>query len=246
MSGDKSAILVLGAASDIGREIIRSLDDGSSLIFAHYHTGLDKITALQAEIRSTIVPIRADLGSESDVAALVAEVKNHCTCPDKIVHLPAPKFAYVRFRELPWETFQHQLDVELKSIVLILREFLPLMASRRAGRIVLMLSSCCFGTPPKNLAHYTTTKYALLGLMKSVAVEYADKHITCNALSPSMVETKFLSEVPEKVVELAAAGHPLKRNGLPRDIAPLVKFLLSEESSFINGANIPVTGGSVF
>ena len=188
----------------------------------------------------------ADLTQEKEVAALITKIQTFCTCPDKIVHLPAPKLSFTRFKDVPWEHFQNEIDIELKSIVLVLREFLPLMAKNKYGKIIFMLSSVCSGVPPKALAPYTTSKYALLGLMKSLAAEYADKKISVNAISPSMAETSFLSGVPDKLVELAAAAHPLKRNAVPADIAPMVKFLLSKDADYITGANIPITGGSVF
>ena len=102
------------------------------------------------------------------------------------------------------------------------------------------------GVPPKALSHYTTIKYALLGLVKSLASEYADKCIRINAVSPSMTETKFLSNINEKLIEISAQNNPLNRNATPSDIVPAVKFLLSGDASFINGANIPITGGEIF
>lgn len=241
-----SITLVLGASSDIGGEIIRSIDDGASLIFAHYHQNEGKIKKLQSLVKSKLVPICADLTQEVEIAALVTQIQAFCPCPDKIIHLPAPKLAFTRFKDVQWESFQNEIDVELKSIVLVLKEFLPLMAKNKYGKVIFMLSSVCCGVPPKALAPYTTSKYALLGLMKSLAVEYADKKINVNAISPSMAETSFLSGVPEKLVELAAAAHPLNRNAVPQDIAPIVKFLLSHEADYITGVNIPIAGGSVF
>ena len=138
------------------------------------------------------------------------------------------------------------MDIELRSIVMVLSKFLPLMAKDGVGKIVFVLSSVCSGVLPKALAHYTTTKYALLGLMKALAAEYADKHVSINAVSPSMTDTAFLSELPAKLVELSAAAHPLKRNASTKDIAPVIKFLLSPAADYICGANIPVTGGGVF
>jgi 3-oxoacyl-[acyl-carrier protein] reductase len=120
------------------------------------------------------------------------------------------------------------------------------MAKDGFGKIVFMLSSVCYGVPPKTLAHYTTTKYALLGLMKALAAEYADKHISINAVSPSMMDTSFLSELPAKLIEISAAAHPLKRNASTREVAPIIKFLLSRDADYITGANIPIAGGSVF
>jgi 3-oxoacyl-[acyl-carrier protein] reductase len=246
MSSFNSTILVLGASSDMGGEIIKSIDDGDSLIFAHYHRNDEKIKKLQSEVRSQIVPICADLTQDKDIAALVTEIKTYCPHPDKIIHLPAPKLEFNRFKDIAWEHFQSEVDIELRSIFLVLKEFLPLMAKNRYGKIIFMLSSVCCGMPPKALAPYTTSKYALLGLMKSLAVEFADKKITVNAVSPSMAETSFLSGVPDKLVEVAAAAHPLKRNAVPGDIAPMIKFLLSNEADYITGVNIPIAGGSVF
>ena len=86
----------------------------------------------------------------------------------------------------------------------------------------------------------------MLGLVKSLASEYADKNIQINALSPSMIETKFLDNINEKLVELSAYNHPLKRNAKIDEITPIIKVLISKESNYINGVNIPITGGSVF
>ena len=246
MSDYSSTILVLGASSDIGGEIIKTIDDGTSLILAHYHKNAEKVERLKESVRSEIVPIGADLTQEQDITALISEINKYTPCPDKIIHLPAPKFAYTRFKDVEWDHFQSEMDIEIKSIVLLLKEFLPLMAKQKFGRIVFMLSSVCLGIPPKALAPYTVSKYALLGLMKSLAAEYADKKITVNAVSPSMAETSFLSDVPELMVEMAAAAHPLKRNALPQDIAPMIKFLLSEDAGYITGTNMPITGGIAF
>lgn len=246
MTEPGSVVLVLGASSDIGREVIRKIDDGTSLILAHYNRNLDKLTQLQSEVRSNIMPIQADLSRDKDVEAMLARIADVCPYPQKIVHLPAPRMSYTRFKDATWKTFQQEMDIELRSIVLVLSKFLPLMAKDGAGKIVFMLSSVCYGVPPKALAHYTTTKYALLGLMKALAAEYADKRISINAVSPSMIDTAFLSELPGKLIELSAAAHPLGRNGSTQDIAPIIKFLLSPDADYITGANIPVTGGSVF
>ncbi len=246
MTERQSVVLVLGASSDIGREVIREIDDGTSLVLAHCNRNLEKLTHLQSEVRSTILPIQADLSRDEDVEAMLARIAGVCAYPQKIVHLPAPRMSYTRFKDVSWPTFQHEINVELRSIVMVLSKFLPLMAKDGGGKIVFMLSSVCHGTPPKALAHYTTTKYAILGLMKALAAEYADRHISINGVSPSMTDTSFLSELPAKLIELSAAAHPLKRNARPQDIAPVIKFLLSSDADYISGADILVTAGSVF
>ena len=81
--------------------------------------------------------------------------------------------------------------------------------------------------------------------MKSLATDYAGYGITVNAVSPSMIETKFLAETSHLIVEQAAAEHPMKRNAQVGDVVPAMAFLLSEEARFITGVNLPVTGGSI-
>ena len=109
-----------------------------------------------------------------------------------------------------------------------------------------MLSSYVLGVPPIALTHYTTIKYSMLGLLKSLASEYANKNIQVNAISPSMCETKFLDGINEKLIEINAANNPLKRNASVNDITPIIKMLISRKSDYLNGVNIPITGGSIF
>jgi 3-oxoacyl-[acyl-carrier protein] reductase len=134
--------------------------------------------------------------------------------------------------------------MQLTTAFILLQSFLPKMAAVKYGKVVFMLTSYTIGIPPSAMAHYVTAKYAMLGLMKSLAAEYAGKQICINAVSPSMIETGFLSQIPEKIVEFTAQQHPQKRNALPSDVVPVIKFLLSDEAGFVTGINIPVTGGA--
>ena len=242
----KDIVLIIGASSDIGSGLIRELSDSDSIILAHYNNSEDKIKKIQAESNLKLIPVRADLLDEKQVLDLIGDIKKNYGFPNKIVHFPAPRVNNIRFKDVKWEDFQKNIYIQLKSIILILKEFLPFMAKERRGKIVFVLSSYTLNIPPKALSHYVTVKYALLGLMKSLASEYSDKAININAVSPSMVDTGFLTNIPEKIIELTAQAHPLKRNATVKDIAPVIKFLLSNSADYISGVNIPVSGGSAF
>ena len=127
----------------------------------------------------------------------------------------------------------------------MLQQFLPAMAKGRYGKVVLTLSSCTAGTPPRYWTAYTTVKYAMLGLMKSLAAEYADKGVRVNGISPSMIDTEFVAGLPHLILEQNQAEHPLKRLARPEDVAGVIQMLLSEQGDYISGENILISGGSV-
>ena len=112
------------------------------------------------------------------------------------------------------------------------------MQKQRSGKIVFMLTSYVVGMPPKYQAAYTTVKYALLGLMKSLAAEYADKGIAINGVSPDMIQTKFISQLPHLLVEQYAGTLPGKRILSVDDVVPAFQFLLSDGANLIHGENI--------
>jgi 3-oxoacyl-[acyl-carrier protein] reductase len=238
-------VFITGASSDIGEALIKSLAE-ECVIIAHYNSNNKRLLELQKETKNKIVPIQANFSSNESIIKMLDTIESEIGVPNKIIHLAAPKFENLRFKEVDWNNFQNEINISLGSITLILNRFLPKMALQKRGRVVTILSSVVLGVPPKALTQYTTVKYALLGLMRALASEYADKKITVNCISPSMVETQFLSQINERIVELAAEAHPLKRNAAVLDVIPSILMLMSDNAAYINGVNIPITGGSNF
>lgn len=238
------ATLILGASSDIGLALMERLLPGGGTIYAHYHQSRSKLDRFSAAIASgQMIPVEADFTQRSQIESLLDRVVAKGS-PERIVHLPAPKITHIRFSQLDWETTQREIDVQLRSIMLILGRLLPAMAKAKRGKVLFVLSSYVLGVPPKFMSHYITVKYALLGLMAALSSEYAEKGIGINAVSPSLTQTDFLREIPEKLVEMNAEQHPLKRNAVPADLVPLMAMLLSGESNYVSGVNIPIAGGS--
>jgi 3-oxoacyl-[acyl-carrier protein] reductase len=190
-----------------------------------------------------IVPIQADFMDASGVDSMISQINGTGILPDHIVHLPAPKAYNKQFHKDKWKNYELGWEVSVRSAVLTLQAFIPNMVKNRHGRIVFMLTSCTQNYPAKFQASYVTVKYALLGLMKSLAVEYGDKGITVNGVSPDMMETKFLSEIPELIVEQNRGNSPLGRNILVEEVTPLIKHMLSDAGASMTGQNIAITGG---
>jgi 3-oxoacyl-[acyl-carrier protein] reductase len=249
----RDLVLITGASSELGRELVsrlaRSGGDGR-IILAHYFNNRDAIPTERG-----IIPLQADFSHAEAVQKLAECILSDFGSPDKIVHLPAERLRYERFAKFDAARFDRDFAIQFRSIVTLLSAFLPVSVQTRKkpegdrrpnAKVVFALSSALLGAPPKFMSAYTATKYAMWGLMRALAAEYADSRVNVNAVSPSMIETQFLASIPAKAIEFAAASNPAGRNATTRDIVPAIEFLLSPESDYMNGANIPITGGSAF
>jgi 3-oxoacyl-[acyl-carrier protein] reductase len=242
-------ILVTGASSALGLELLTRLAATDATVYAHHATGGERLRDHLGGLRgpATFLPVAADFRSLAEVDQLVATIRQGHGRPNRIVHACARRLRLERFAQIDGARLQDDFDVSVRSIVTILREFLPELARAGAGgRVVLVLSSVTVGEPPKGMPTYTIVKHALLGLMRALAVEYAEARIGVNAVSPYTMETAFLAEVPHKYAEISASKNPAGRNATPGDVAPVIEFLLSEAAGFVTGVNVPVTAGAAF
>lgn len=236
-------LLVTGASSDVGSELIRRVSGNYSKIWTHYRSSTDIIDRLQSDLGDNITPIQADFSDIESTNNLIQTIIDSGYTPNHIVHLSAQKAHSLQFHKHSWDSYQREIDTSLRSIVMILQAFIPKMAKDNYGKIVFMLSAYLLGVPPKFQSPYITVKYALLGLMRNIAAEYAAKGVTSNAVSPDMMETKFLSGLPDLIKEQSAKDNPLGRNIYVNEVVPTIEYLLSPGSDVVTGQNIGVTGG---
>lgn len=252
---DRRVILILGASSDLGAELIRELDvleerrascesdAPRPLILAHYGHNQDALTKLKETCAHVDMELlQADLSLQEEVCAMLAELKEKALLPTHIVSFAAAKFGYMRISEWNRERVRQDMDIQVFSLAEVFRVCLPEMAKRGRGKVVVMLSACTVGEPPKFLSNYTSVKYALLGLVKSAAAEYGDQGLNINGISPDMIETKFVAGIGRKVREMNAESSPRHRNLTVKDVIPSVLYLLSEEAEFVNGVNLNLSG----
>lgn len=240
---EERVLLVTGASSDVGAALIRRIGHQYGTVFAHYRSSEGIIGDLRAELGDRIVPVQADFSDPAGAEGLIEAIRRSGKTPDHIVHLSNGKARSMQFGKTDWDAFRQELDTSLRSIVTILQAFLPGMAKNRYGRVVFMLTSYVLGVPPKFQSVYITAKYAQLGLMKTLAAEYAARGVTVNAVSPDMMETKFLSDLPDLIREQSAKNNPLGRNITVDETVPAIAYLLSDESGAVTGQNIGITGG---
>lgn len=239
--------LITGASSDVGHALMERLlarlgpDDQ---IIAQGSHDLARIADLCKAYPGVIHPYDVDLTSSQAIGAFVDDVSRSYPVPTHIVHLPALRAVNTKFKNFDEERFELDMNVQVNSAIHICKAFLPKMAKARWGRVLFIQTSYTIGTPPKNMAAYVMAKSAIGGLVKSLAVEYAPYGVTVNCVAPCMMETNFLAETPDLIVQAAAAANPMGRNARVEDVVPAMEFLLGDEAGFITGVTLPVTGGS--
>lgn len=240
---DGKCILITGASSDVGVALIRKINVNYTMVIAHYNRSVEAIEQLANELGEKIIPIQADFSKRESVETMVDEIRQKNLIIDHIVHLAAPKFHIQKFVKENINEIRRDYLSSTESIMIILKEFIAGMMKQKYGKIVFMLSSNVIYYPAKYQSAYTVSKYALLGLMKSIAVEYAEKGITSNAVSPDMMNTKFVSNIPELIVKQNAESNPGKRNLHVDEVITAFEYLLSNGADRVTGVNLPVTGG---
>lgn len=237
------ALLVTGASSDVGCELIRRVWKKYDVIYAHYFRTDEKLKCLQESVGDRLRLVQADFTNMDDVYRMIGEIQQSEIPISNIVHLSAPKVYNIKFAKCDWLSFQNEMQSAVYAISEIIKAFIPSMSKQKYGRIIFMLTAYTQNIPPKYLSPYITSKYASLGLMKCLSAEYSDKGITVNGVSPEMIETKFLSELPSFVVEKNALDSPLGRNLTVQDVVPVFEYLLSDAAEAVTGQNLAVTGG---
>ena len=240
---DNKTLFITGASSDVGLALIEAVADNYGLIVAHYRSSADRLQPLKDSLGDKLMLVQADFSQPDSVQAMLGQLRDNNIRPDHVVHLAAAPSDNLQFRKVDWEAFSRELQCDLRPIVDILGDFLPFMSKQKYGKVIFMLTSCTVGMPPKFKSTYTTSKYALLGLMRSLAVEYADKGITVNGVSPEMIETRFLDNVPDLIKEANAASMPQGRNLTVDQVVPTFAYLLSDGADMVSGQNIAITDG---
>lgn len=239
--------LITGATSDVGRTLIRRLLTGApegTQVLAQGCGDLDKLAPLCQEFPGAVRPFDVDLSDPYKVDTFCQLITQTCPAPTHFVHLPALPVVNTKFKGFDEVRFAADMEIQVHSAVKLCKAILPAMTKARFGRLLFIQTSYTIGCPPKNTAAYVMAKSALGGLVKSLAVEYARFGVTVNCVAPSMMETHFLKDTPDLIVQAAAADNPMGRNATPEDVVPAMAFLLSEEARFITGVTLPVTGGS--
>lgn len=243
----KKALVLIGASSDMGIDLLRDTSDQYDKIITIYRKKSNDLVRAMSLCRSDIIELQFDFLDIDNYDYFNTELLNITENLEgyeiHIVHFSAPKCNNNRFHKIKWNIFQKEIDISIRSFITVSQAFLPIMTTEKKGKIVVILSYLVENIPAKYCANYITVKYALLGLMKALAAEYSDKGITVNGVSPATVDTKYIDNQPEVLVNSWIEKSPLKRKIRTDEITAMIKFLLSDKADCINGENIVISCG---
>jgi len=153
--------------------------------------------------------------------------------------------AYGNILETKEDAWDKIFDINVKSSFFLCKEAMPLIEKRGGGSIVIVSSIGAYHPFPL-IAPYSISKTALLGLVKAMVPQCADKNVRINAIAPGIIKTKFSQALwqDSEGEKIAASMLPLKRLGVSEDCSGAVAFLVSDDASFITGETIVMAGGA--
>ena len=229
-------ILITGATSSFGQELIARLPSDTKII-AQSRKALPSKNSNDPRIISVI----SDLSKTNFLSDFESQID--FSQVDEVVHFAAAPMRMQNFSATKSEHLLVDYQTNFLSIVsLLARVAATQKQNQRQIRVVLMLTDM-LRSPKKGETSYITSKLALLGLIKSLSAEYSGNDLRINAVSPSLVETKYVEHFPEFLRKDISNKHPMKRHCTVAEVIDSVEFLLSPQSSFINGQNIYINGG---
>jgi 3-oxoacyl-[acyl-carrier protein] reductase len=244
---DKSKVaLVIGGTGGIGTSVCNKLAEMGFNIAVHYYSNENKAISIVNSViekKQNAIAIQNDLVSEIEINDMVEKVERRIGVISLLVNCATVKIPNIKFENLEWLDIEKHININIKSNFYLAQKIVPGMKIRKFGKIIYVTTQYTEGTPPSELMHYVSSKYALNGFAKSLAVELASHNITVNMVSPGMTKTNLLADIPEKARLLAAAKSPIKRLANPEEVAEVIGFLASNKTSYITGETIRINGG---
>ena len=232
-------ILVTGASGGIGREIVKKFDSLEGSIVAT-GTNTEKLDLLKKDFPNINI-IKFDISNHSKIEEFIDNTTNQLTRLDILINNAGTNMDNLSLR-MKEEEWKKVIDINLTSTFLLSKYAIKKMLKNKFGRIV-NITSVVGHTGNLGQSNYAATKAGIIGMTKSLAIEYAKKNITLNCVSPGLIQSRMTDNITETVKAVLTSRIPMARLGNGEDVANSVVFLSSDQASYITGETIHVNGG---
>ena len=237
--------IITGAGKGFGKAIAKKFaDNGAKLaLITRTQSDIDDLYREFYGYENKLLAICGDVSDQDTVNSFVAEVKNKFGRIDVLVNNAGMRFRK-KFEEITLEEFSLVLNVNVVSMFMLCKAVMPTMVEQRTGKIINISSVVgTLGLP--ELSAYATSKAAIIGLTKSLSVEYGESNIQVNAIAPGFCKTSYFDNFKKKseLYEFTIERTPMRRWGESEEVANSCLFLASSLSSYVTGDVINVDGG---
>lgn len=246
--------IITGAAMGLGLAVAKQLaSSGAKLSLVDYNEkSLEEAKAeiLKEHPATEIKTIVADVSNEAAVKNYVDETVKAYSRIDGLYNNAGIEGKQATITEYDVNIFKKVIDINLMGVYYGMRYVVPVMQKQKYGRIVNVASVGGIRGVMNQVA-YVASKHAVSGMTKNAAIEYGRDGINTNAIAPGAILTPMVAEAfkqvnpadPKAAETEYAQRNPLKRLGLPNEVAKVVEFLLSEGASYVNGQTLAIDGG---
>jgi 3-oxoacyl-[acyl-carrier protein] reductase len=243
---ENKVVLITGASGGIGETTAKIFSIYGAKVIVNYNKGQDEAYRIVEEIKSNgghAIAIKADISQKHQVKLMLEEAIRHYNTIDILVNNAVRRNLPESFLNITWDDFQHDIDINVKGIFNCCQEVLPFMIKKGSGKIINM-GTVMTEIPEPNQTKYISTKSAIVGMTRSLAIEMATYNIQVNMVCPHLVDTDLTKHIPKMFFSKIKNETPLKRLATPLDVANAIIFLSSSLSNFTTGQKLMVTGGN--
>ena len=232
-------ILITGATGGIGNALVKKFISLEGNVLAT-GTKTEKLDILKKEFPNINI-LKFDISDHSKIEEFIENVTSQLTGLDILINNAGINMdnLSLRMKEDEWKSV---IDFNLGSTFLLCKYGIKKMLKNKYGRVV-NITSVVGHTGNLGQANYAASKAGIIGMSKSLAIEYAKKNITINCVSPGFIQSKMTESIVESIKAVLTSRIPMARLGTGEDVSNTVAFLSSDAASYITGETIHVNGG---
>ena len=239
MNFKNKKIIITGATGGIGNSLVKKFTDLGGTVLAT-GTKAEKLDEIKKNFGQVLVK-KFDISAHTKIEEFIDNASLELGGLDVLVNNAGVNMDNLSLR-MKDEEWKKVIDINLTSTFLLSKHSIKKMLKNKFGRIV-NITSIVGHTGNLGQSNYSASKAGMIGMSKSLAIEYAKKNITINCVSPGFIETSMTKNIAEKVRLFLTSRIPMGRLGTGEDVSNCVAFLSSESSSYITGETVHVNGG---